>query len=82
MRRQKEGATAATMAPNRTVQRKFYRSRLSKSSAINELLANLLFAVQSAHLSTSERTAAMDCIDRLIRLKVDLGLVKGLDHAR
>ncbi len=78
MRRQKEGATAATMAPKETLQSQCYRSRLQKSSTINQILASLLFALQNQRLTSSERTAILDSVEGLIRLKIELGLLKGV----
>jgi hypothetical protein len=57
-----------------------YRTLQEKSTAINEILARLLFGLASPHLSPLERTGVLSLVDQLIRLKVDLGLLKGVTY--
>lgn len=69
---------AATQAAARVVTlRRLYRICLAKSTVINEALAELLFGLESPHLSPTERIGILDVIDGLIRLKIDAGLLKG-----
>lgn len=70
------GAAARVVSP---VQ--LYRSLRDKSTVINEILARLLFGLESPHLSPLERTGVLSVVDQLVRLKVDLGLSReGVTH--
>jgi hypothetical protein len=59
-----------------------YRSFSTKSTAINEILARLMFSLESPHTTARERTGVLDVIDGLVRLKVDLGLLKEVHHVQ
>ncbi len=72
---------AATEAAARVVSPiRLYRTHLKKSTVINEIVARLLFALESPHLSSTERTTVVNVLDDLIRLKIDAGLLKGVHH--
>ncbi len=66
------GATARVVSPIR-----LYRARQEKSTALNEILARLLFALESPRLSPVEQMGVLCVVDQLVRLKVDLGLIRG-----
>ncbi len=69
---------AATEAAARVVSaNQLYRTCPEKSMAISEILGQLLFRLESPHLSPTERTGILDVVDGLLRLKVDLGLIRG-----
>jgi hypothetical protein len=72
---------AATEAAARVVSPlRLYRTRVKKSTIINEIMARLLFAMESPHLSPVERTGVLSVVDQLVRLKIDHGLLKGVAH--
>ncbi len=69
-------ATAAAVAqsqPTRTP----YHVTLSIANEINEILGSLLISLETALLTSLERTAVLDSIDGLIRLKIEAGLLRG-----
>jgi hypothetical protein len=66
------GAAARVVSPIR-----LYRTRPKKSTIINEITARLLFAMESPHLSSTERTTVVNVLDDLIRLKIDARLLRG-----
>ena len=69
---------AATEAAARVVSPvRLYRTLQEKSTAINEILARLLLALENPHLSPLERTGVLSVVDQLLRLKVDAGLLRG-----
>ena len=68
-------ATAAT-APVKSTGVLYHRVTYS-ATTINDVLAALLFGMASPHLSVAERVTVLDRIDRLVRLKIDAGLLKG-----
>jgi hypothetical protein len=49
--------------------------------AVNEVLARLLFALESPHTTATERTTVLSVLDNLIRRKIDTGLLSGVTHA-
>ncbi len=67
--------TARVVSPIR-----LYRTPLKKSRIINEIMARLLFALESPHLSPVERTGVLSVVDQLAQLNVDLGLMKEVRH--
>jgi len=76
-----EKTQAATEAAARVVSPvRLYRTRQEKSTAMNEVLARLLFGLESPHLSPLERIGVLSVVDQLVRLKVDLGLLRGVAH--
>ena len=81
MRAERQRATVGTMALKEVLQIQSYRSRLQKSSTINQILASLLFSLENQRLTSSERTAILDLVDGLIRLKIEFGLLGGVCHA-
>jgi hypothetical protein len=72
-------ATAAAVALSKSPTR-LYRQVSWQASAINEMLAKLLFGLQSPHTTVPERQTVLEIIDDLIRLKIDAGLLKGVTH--
>jgi hypothetical protein len=73
-----EMTQAATEAAARVVSpTRLYRSLQEKSTAINEILARLLFGLASPLVTRTERATVLDVIDNLIRLKIDAGLLRG-----
>lgn len=66
------GATARVVSPVR-----LYRTSPEKSTAINEVLARLMFSLESPHTTPPERNTVLSTIDDLIRLKIDAGLLCG-----
>jgi len=78
-----EMTQAATEAAARVVSPvRLYRTRLKKSTIINEIVARLLFAMESPHLSPVEQIGILTVVDQLVRLKVDLGLLKAVQHGQ
>jgi hypothetical protein len=76
MRAERKRATAPTVAPSNSTNRVYHRvSR--HTSRIDGALAALVFNLQSPRTDARERTAVLDTIDALIRLKIDTGLLKG-----
>lgn len=80
MKLERERAIAATMAPCKTLHRTAYRRTSAQSRRISGILATLLFGSQGSHQNVSERTVAMNSIDSLIRLKMNLGLFREARH--
>ncbi len=80
MKVKKQKATAGTMALNEALQGKSYQQRSQKSSTINLFLAGLLFAFQVQQLTLPEHASVLGLVDGLIRLKIDLGLLKEPGH--
>lgn len=77
-----EMTQAATEAAARVVPPiQLYRARPKKSMAVNEVLARLLFALESPHTTATERTTVLSVLDNLIRRKIDTGLLSGVTHA-
>jgi hypothetical protein len=81
MIRESERATAAAVAQSESPRRLYHR-RLSQTTAINEVLAKFVFSLQNPRLHSSERISVLDAIDGLVRLKVDLGLLREVHHAQ
>ncbi len=78
-----EMTQAATEAAARVVSPiRLYRAGLKKSTIINEIVARLLFALESPHLTSVERTTVINVLDDLIRLKIDAGFLTGVQHAQ
>jgi hypothetical protein len=72
---------AATEAAARVVSPvRLYRPCETKSTTINEILARLLFSLESPHRTATERSNVLGVVDRLIRLKIDNGLLVGVPH--
>jgi len=65
-----EAAAARVVSPVR-----LYRTRQEKSTAINEVLARLLFGLESPHVTRPERSTVLGVVESLIRLKIDAGLL-------
>jgi hypothetical protein len=76
MTRAATGATARVVSPAR-----LYRTRQEKSTAINEVLARLLFGLESLHVTRTERSTVLGVVESLIRLKIDAGLLTGVTYA-
>ena len=72
MTRAATGATARVVSPMQ-----LYHTGETKSTAINEVLARLLFALASPHVTRTDRATVLNAIDGLIRLKIDAGLLGG-----
>jgi hypothetical protein len=51
-----------------------------QATAINEILARFVFGLQNPRLRPAERTGILNVIDGLVRLKVDLGILKEVRH--
>ena len=73
---EKERGASVKAAPKNESQTELYLNSTPDSSKIDELLAGLLFSLQNPNYTSAERAAALDAIDGLIRLKVDLGLIR------
>ena len=67
--------TARVVSPIR-----LYRTRLKKSTIIDEIMARLLFALETPRLSLAERTSVLSLVDQLVRLKINAGLLTGVQH--
>ena len=80
MRAERQRATAGTMALNEALVRKSYQQRSQKSSTINLFLAGLVFTLQVQQLTLPEQASVLGLVDGLIRLKIDLGLLKEPGH--
>jgi hypothetical protein len=72
MKRAATKAAARVATPSQ-----LYRSCSTKSSTINEILARLMFSLESPHTTPPERHTVLSAIDNLIRLKIDAGLLCG-----
>lgn len=79
MRQECSGAATAATAPLKSA-RVVYHSTVDSATAINEVLAGFLFGLQDPHLRPTERTGVLDVIDNILRLKIDLGLVREVRH--
>ena len=79
---QKQKAAGLT-ATSRQLQKviESYKQSERLSSAIDQLLAGLLFGLQYPHLSPPERATVLDCLDGLLRLKIDIRQGKGVRRA-
>jgi hypothetical protein len=76
-----EMTQAATEAAARVVSPvRLYRARQEKSTAIDEVLARLLFGLASPHVTRTERSTVLGVVESLIRLKIDAGLLTGVTH--
>jgi hypothetical protein len=74
---------AATEAAARVVSaNQLYRTCPEKSTVITEILARLMFSLESPHTTPPERNTVLSTIDDLVRLKVDLGLVREVRHVQ
>jgi hypothetical protein len=76
MRRESSRAATAAAAPLKSTMAVYQRVS-QQASTINEMLARLLFSLQSPHTTLPERQTVLSTIDDLIRLKVDAGLLRG-----
>jgi len=71
-----EMTQAATEAAARVVSpMRLYCPCPEKSTVINEILARLMFSLESPHTTPPERHTVLGVIDDLIRLKIDAGLL-------
>jgi hypothetical protein len=71
-----EMTRAATEAAARVATpSQLYRPCPAKSTAINEVLAQLLFSLESPHTAARERATLLDLLDGIIRLRIDAGLL-------
>jgi hypothetical protein len=77
MRPESKRATAAAVAQSKSPIRLYHRVS-QQASTINEMLARLLFSLQSSHTTLPERQTVLSTIDDLIRLKIDAGLFRGM----
>lgn len=69
------GATARIVSPMQ-----FCHTRPEKSTVIDEIPARLVFSLENPRLSPVDQTGVLRVIDRLVRLKVDLRLLRGARH--
>ncbi len=81
MRQECSGAATAATAPLKSA-RVVYHSTVDSTTTINEILARFVFGLQSPRLSPAEKTSILDVIDNLLRLKIDLGLVREVRHVQ
>lgn len=79
MRAENKRATAAAVAQSKSPTR-LYHHVSQRASVINEMLAKLLFGLQSSRTTLPERQMIFGIIDDLIRLKIEAGLLKGVTH--
>ena len=79
MRSERSRAATAATAPLESTQA-VYHSTSRSATEINDVLARLLFGLASPHLTSLERTGVLSVVDQLVRLKVDLGLLRGVAH--
>jgi hypothetical protein len=74
---------AATEAAARVaLPKQLYRICSEKSIVINEILARLVFSLESPHTTVPKRQTVLSTIDDLIRLKTDAGLLTEVQHGR
>ncbi len=78
---EKRRAVSDKATPKNNRQRESYLNSTPGSSRINELLTALLFSLQDPDHTSEERALALDAIDKLVRLKVDLGLIRRMRRA-
>lgn len=76
MRPEKKRATASTVAQKNSATR-VYGGISRRASRINDVLAALLFSLQSPYCGGADRATVLDAIEGLVRLKIDTGLLKG-----
>ncbi len=69
-------ATALAVAQSNSPNALYHRVS-QQASTINGLLAGLLFSLQSRCVTLQERSAVLNTIDDLLRLKIDVGLLRG-----
>lgn len=69
-------AAAAATAPLRTPA-SIYDSTHYKSSTVDEILATLMIGLAVRHHAMAERVLVIGKIERLLRRKIELGLLKG-----
>jgi len=81
MIRETERATAAAVAQSQSPRRLYHRTSL-QATAINEILGRFVLGLQNPRLRPAERTGILNVIDGLVRLKVDLGLLKEVHHVQ
>ncbi len=79
MRTESKRATAAAVAQGKSPVELYHRVS-QQASTINEVLARLLFSLQSPHTTFPERQTVLSIIDDLLRLKVDVGLLREAGH--
>ena len=73
-----EMTQAATEAAARVATpSQLYRPCPEKSTVVNEILARLMFSLESPHVTFQERTGVFNIIDDLIRWKINAGLLCG-----
>lgn len=77
MRLESKRATAAAVAQSKSPAKSYHRAS-RQASVINEMLARLLFGLESPHTTLPERETVLSTIDDLIRLKIDAGLLMGV----
>ena len=76
MRLERSRAATAATAPLKSTQVS-YRVASCSATTINDVLAVLLFGLESPHVTLPERQTILSTIEDLIRRKIDLGLLKG-----
>lgn len=76
MRKRRNRVATAAATPLNSTQVVYHNASYS-ATTINDVLAVLLFGMASPHLSVAARTTLLGRIDRLVRLKIDLGFLKG-----
>jgi len=81
MRSQSERATAPAVAHVGSAS-VVYQPMPHHASRIDDVLAPFLFGLGSQYFSATERTSVLRVVDQLVRLKVDLGLLKEVHHAQ
>ncbi len=74
-------ATAAAVAQSKSPARLYHRVS-QQASVINEMLARLLFGLQSPHTTFPEQQTVLKIIGDLIRLKIDAGLMREVRHVQ
>lgn len=76
MRQEHNRAATAATAPLKSADAVYHRA-VHSATAINEVLARLVFGLESPHVRRNERSTVLSTIDGLIRLKIDSGLLCG-----
>jgi len=82
MRPESSRTATGVTAQSQSLEGLYHRASCS-TSKINDILARLLFSLESRFLTSLERAIVLDRIEGLIRLRIDAGLLmEGKQHGR